>query len=164
MERARQQGTGYGAAAVARARFLRYRRLVAAARRPTPKRRAAATAPGADVPGPFARAQAVVASVPRGRVVTYGQVSLAIDRALTPIGVGWAMRAAPEGALPWHRVVNASGGVSTDAEHAGLQRSLLEAEGVRFDRGGRIDLVRYGWAPSAEAATPRRKRSSTSRS
>ena len=70
-----------------------------------------------------------------------------IDRRLTPVGVGWAIRAAGEGAIPWQRVVNGRGGISTDGEHPGLQRAMLEAEGVAFGRDGTIDLARYGWRP-----------------
>jgi methylated-DNA-protein-cysteine methyltransferase-like protein len=96
---------------------------------------------------PFARVWAVVRRIPRGKVATYGQVSLLIDRRLTPVGVGWAIRAAREGAIPWQRVVNARGGISTDGEHPGLQRAMLEAEGVAFERDGTIDLARYAWRP-----------------
>lgn len=101
--------------------------------------------PAADTP--FARVWAIVARVPRGRVVTYGQVSDLIDRRLTPVGVGWAIRAAPEGTIPWQRVVNARGGLSTEGESPGLQRALLEAEGVVFDAEGRLDLARVQWRP-----------------
>lgn len=84
--------------------------------------------------------------IPRGRVATYGQLSGMIQRRLTPVGIGWAIRAADD--LPWHRVVNSKGGISTDHEHPGLQRALLEAEGVEFD-GDAIDLARYQWRPRA---------------
>jgi methylated-DNA-protein-cysteine methyltransferase related protein len=87
----------------------------------------------------------LVRRIPRGKVVTYGQLSNWIDRRLTPLGVGWAIRAAPEGAIPWQRVVNSRGMISTDREHPGLQRSMLEAEGVRFSSDGRVDLARWGW-------------------
>jgi methylated-DNA-protein-cysteine methyltransferase-like protein len=80
-------------------------------------------------------------------VATYGQLSELIDRRLTPVGVGWAIRAASE-EIPWHRVVNGRGGISTDREHPGLQRAMLEAEGVRFDADGKIDLARFGWKGS----------------
>jgi methylated-DNA-protein-cysteine methyltransferase-like protein len=93
---------------------------------------------------PFARVWRLVRRIPRGRVATYGQLSDWIDRRLTPVGIGWAIRAASED-IPWHRVVNARGGISTDAEHPGLQRAMLEAEGVRFDADGCIDLSRFGW-------------------
>ncbi|HEY6726996.1 MAG TPA: MGMT family protein [Polyangiaceae bacterium] len=94
---------------------------------------------------PFERVQRLVRRIPRGRVATYGQLSRWIDGRLTPVGVGWAIRAAGETKIPWQRVVNAQGGISTDNQHPGLQRAMLEAEGVRFGRDGRIDLTRYGW-------------------
>lgn len=96
---------------------------------------------------PFERVWKLVARIPRGRVATYGQLSELIDRRLTPIGITWALRAAPEGALPWHRIVSASGGISTNPEYPGLQRKLLEAEGVVFDSRGKIDFERFGWRP-----------------
>lgn len=113
--------------------------------------------------GPFARVWAIVRQVPKGKVVTYGQLSEMIDRRLTPVGVGWALRAAPEGTIPWQRVVNGQGRISTDRAHPrlggsapeppGLQRAMLEAEGVRFDREGRIDLARYGWKPRVSSSS-----------
>lgn len=96
---------------------------------------------------PFARVWAIVRRIPRGRVATYGQISRLIGRRLTPVGVGWALRAAKDDTLPWHRVVNERGTISTDAEIPGLQRARLEAEGIRFDRAGAIDLDRHRWNP-----------------
>ncbi len=96
--------------------------------------------------GPFQRVWALVRRIPKGRVATYGQLSELIGKRLSPVAIGWAVRAAPEGSIPWHRVVNARGGISTDNDHPGLQRSLLEAEGVRFS-GDAIDLTRYQWRP-----------------
>ena len=101
------------------------------------------TAPAEDAP--FAAVQAWVRKVPKGRVVTYGQLSKLVDRRLTPLGVGWAIRAAAEGEIPWHRVVNAQGRVSTDGEHPGLQRAMLESEGVRFGPDENVDLARFGY-------------------
>ena len=100
--------------------------------------------PKAETP-PFQRVWRIVETIPRGRVATYGEISRAIGGRLTPVGVGWALRAAPVGPVPWQRVVNASGGVSTDTEHPGRQRRLLEREGVVFGADGKIDLARYGW-------------------
>jgi methylated-DNA-protein-cysteine methyltransferase-like protein len=97
--------------------------------------------------GPFERVWKIVQRVPLGRVVTYGQLSDLVERRLTPVGIGWAIRAAPDGSIPWHRVVNARGGISTDAEHPGLQRAMLEAERIFFDEDGRVDLARFGWRP-----------------
>jgi methylated-DNA-protein-cysteine methyltransferase-like protein len=103
---------------------------------------------------PFERVWKIVKRVPRGRVVTYGQVARMIELRLSPVGVGWAVRAAPEGSIPWHRVVNSRGGISTDREHPGLQRAMLEAEGVRFDADGLIDLARVGWRTPQTRTVP----------
>jgi methylated-DNA-protein-cysteine methyltransferase-like protein len=110
--------------------------------RPTTAKR-----PGAEAVGPFELVWSLVKRIPRGRVATYGQLSDLIERRLTPVGIGWAIRAAGDNAIPWHRVVNSQGGISTDREHPGLQRAILETEGVVFDEGGRIDLARAGWRP-----------------
>jgi methylated-DNA-protein-cysteine methyltransferase-like protein len=59
------------------------------------------------------------------------------------------MAALPDGTdVPWHRVINARGELSARAAGpwAGkLQRAMLEAEGVIFDEGGRVDLETYRW-------------------
>ena len=51
--------------------------------------------------------------------------------------------------IPWQRVINAKGEVSTRvwSENHLLQRILLEAEGVAFDLSGRVALARFGWKP-----------------
>jgi methylated-DNA-protein-cysteine methyltransferase related protein len=60
------------------------------------------------------------------------------------------MAAIPDGMdLPWHRVVNSKGEISRRDHPTGQdeQRARLEREGVRFGRGGRISMERYGWVP-----------------
>lgn len=49
--------------------------------------------------------------------------------------------------VPWHRVINSRGEISLrkDGQADTEQRRLLQAEGVVFDRRGRVDLDRYGW-------------------
>jgi methylated-DNA-protein-cysteine methyltransferase related protein len=62
--------------------------------------------------------------------------------------VGYALHALPSAtALPWHRVINASGGVSLRASPGAelTQRQLLEEEGVEFDLGGRVRLAKVQW-------------------
>lgn len=120
-----------------------------ASRKPTPQ---------APDEAPFAAVQRLVRSIPRGKVATYGQLSRMIGRRLTPVGVGWAIRAAPEGAVPWQRVVNARGGISTDGERPGLQREMLESEGVGFDAAGHVELARFGWDGLIARAAPARRR------
>jgi methylated-DNA-protein-cysteine methyltransferase-like protein len=95
--------------------------------------------------GPFAAVWRHVARIPRGRVSTYGELSALVGRRLTPVGIGWALRAAAPGAIPWHRVVAAGGRIATEREQPGVQRELLEAEGVAFDSSGAVDLGRHAW-------------------
>jgi methylated-DNA-protein-cysteine methyltransferase related protein len=96
-------------------------------------------------PSLFDRIYAIVRRVPKGRVVTYGQIARALGSPRAARTVGWAMRACPAN-VPWHRVVNARGQVSlrpTSGYHE--QTARLKVEGVRFDRADRIDLLKYGW-------------------
>jgi len=87
----------------------------------------------------------LVRRVPRGRVVTYGQVAALLGRPGAARAVGRAMRICPPG-VPWHRVLNASGGISLRANVSGMvtQRILLEREGVAVRRG-RVALRRHRW-------------------
>lgn len=96
----------------------------------------------------IAKIHAVVRKIPRGAVVTYGEIA-----ALAGIESGHriaaqAMRVCPEG-LPWQRVIGKKdarrGKINLDPEHAGLQRALLEAEGVAFDHDGFVPLREHGW-------------------
>ncbi len=92
---------------------------------------------------------AVVADIPYGRVATYGQVAALAGLRGNARQVGYALAAIPESLeLPWHRVINARGGVSARKRTRlhDLQRQLLELEGIEF-RGGMVDLGRFRWSP-----------------
>jgi methylated-DNA-protein-cysteine methyltransferase-like protein len=99
----------------------------------------------------FEQVRLLVRRIPRGRVATYGQLSEMLDGRLSPVGIGWALHGAPPGACPWHRVVNARGGISTESEAPGLQRAMLESEGVRFGSDGCVDLATQKWRPRRAA-------------
>lgn len=120
-------------------------------------------APGGGAPGGGLRERvlAVVRAIPRGRVATYGQVALlaGAPRAARQVG-GILHRSGDRDDVPWHRVVNASGGISTHKVGAGtLQEALLRAEAIEVGATG-VDLLRYRWqAPVSHApaaAEPRR--------
>jgi methylated-DNA-protein-cysteine methyltransferase-like protein len=90
---------------------------------------------------------AVVRRIPRGRVLTYGQVARLLGMLRGARAVGWALRALPDGEgrrVPWHRVVGAGGRISPRAGPGPeLQRRRLRQEGVRF-RSGRVNMQRHG--------------------
>ncbi|HET9765587.1 MAG TPA: MGMT family protein, partial [Thermoanaerobaculia bacterium] len=117
-------------------------------------RRLGAKAPSTSL---WPRIYAVVARVPRGRVVTYGQVAALAGLPRQARLVGYAMHGLPDGStLPWHRVINAQGKVSLRSfagPSEGLQRHLLEEEGVAFDDNGRVSLKRFRWKPRASSVT-----------
>lgn len=96
----------------------------------------------------------LVRSIPRGRVMTYGQIAEHFGQLVSPRAVGWAMHTCPAD-VPWHRVVNARGGCSTERlfdlpPH--LQQAMLEAEGVEFRPDRTLDLGRHRWTPAGNAA------------
>ncbi|WP_458682231.1 MGMT family protein [Prescottella equi] len=82
------------------------------------------------------RVRDLVASIPLGRVATYGDIASAagLSSART---VGWIMRT-DSADLPWHRVLGASG--RSAAHLARRQLAKLELEGVPI-RDGRVDLA-----------------------
>jgi methylated-DNA-protein-cysteine methyltransferase-like protein len=62
--------------------------------------------------------------------------------------VGYAMAAVtPDLDVPWHRVINSKGELSPrkNGKIDRRQRELLLAEGVLFDKLGRVDFERFGW-------------------
>src|SRR5262249_11815382 len=100
----------------------------------------------------------LVCQVPRGKVVTYGQVAALLGQPRAARAVGYALRFLPEGMdVPWHRVINHRGQISlrTPPESPLLQRLLLEEEGVIFDAEGRVDLTVYRWQGATETIAVR---------
>ena len=93
----------------------------------------------------YQRIYAVVRHIPQGRVATYGQVALVVWPQVTAQQVGEAMAALrddhPEPPVPWQRVINAQGKVSTGRH----QQQLLAQEGIVFNAKGSTDLRSFGW-------------------
>jgi methylated-DNA-protein-cysteine methyltransferase-like protein len=101
----------------------------------------------------FHRIYEVVRQIPHGRVASYGQVAAVVGASVTARQVGDAMAALrdhhPQPPVPWQRVINSQGKVSTGPR----QQTLLEAEGVIFNAKGQTDLHRFGWqGPDADWA------------
>ncbi len=101
------------------------------------------------------RVLALVARIPPGRVMTYGQLALLSGGPGNARQVGFIMQSLAQGDLPWQRVINAQGAISTYKLGFGdAQRALLEAEGVSFDSAGRCDLARLQWWPDENEVQP----------
>jgi methylated-DNA-protein-cysteine methyltransferase-like protein len=112
---------------------------------------------------PFEHVYEIVRKIPRGKVYTYGAISKRMNKRLSAAAVGWAMNGLGNGKneegynsnnVPWHRVINSKGKLSTQIESStlaadgrpdNLQRILLEQEGVSFRDDESVDLNLYLW-------------------
>ena len=102
----------------------------------------------------YARIYAAVSLVPAGKVATYGDIAAVVGGSCDAQTVGYALNEIPKnlaGAVPWQRIINGKGGVSTRGPR---QRALLEGEGIVFDARSFVPLATYRWpGPSAEQAS-----------
>ena len=93
----------------------------------------------------FSRVYEIARQIPYGRVATYGHIAQVMGPPVSAREVGDAMAALRDGQpnppVPWQRVINAQGRVSTGQR----QQILLEQEGVTFNVKGVTDLGRFGW-------------------
>jgi methylated-DNA-protein-cysteine methyltransferase related protein len=134
---------------------------VTKARRPRPEARSARGKPASSVNPAWAKIFAVVRTIPRGRVATYGEVAGLAGIVNGHRVAARAMRSCPEH-LPWQRVIGKKdarrGQINIDEpEHAALQRARLEAEAVEFDDDGFIPLKKAGWLSTSVTVAPRRR-------
>ncbi|MGQ9631453.1 MAG: MGMT family protein [bacterium] len=96
----------------------------------------------------FRRVYDLVSRVPRGKVVTYGQIAAYLGDPKQARTVGWALHSNPDGSgVPCHRVVNREGRVAPGFAFGGpgVQRAKLEAEGVSFLDDEHVDLKGHLW-------------------
>jgi methylated-DNA-protein-cysteine methyltransferase-like protein len=93
------------------------------------------------------RVEALVAQIPKGRVMTYGQIAALCGtaRAARVVG-GIAHFGNPD--LPWQRVVNKQGGLASGypGGRAG-HKQVLEAEGVAVSADYQVDVSSLIWWP-----------------
>lgn len=101
------------------------------------------------------RVYQVTASIPYGRVTTFGRIARALGSPRAARMVGWALNRSPrELNLPAHRVVNRNG-VLTGALHFGhpdAMADLLKEEGVTFVDEITVDLDAFIWDPAEDPA------------
>lgn len=98
----------------------------------------------------FEKIYEVVCRIPKGKVATYGQVALLAGNPRWARVVGCALHNNPApGVIPCHRVVNREGKTAEAFVFGGggVQRQMLEAEGIVFEDDGHINLDKYCWKP-----------------
>lgn len=84
--------------------------------------------------------------VPKGKVITYGEIARLIGAPRCARQVGWALHNNPEPIkIPCHRVVFADGSLSKGFAFGGIdaQKALLESEGVQVSQDYKVDLKKY---------------------
>lgn len=90
----------------------------------------------------------IIKNIPEGKVTTYGTVAIlaGIPRGGRLVG-GILHHFTEKYDLPWQRVINREGYISTSClEHVkALQKALLEQEGIEVSSDFMIDLKKYGW-------------------
>ena len=100
----------------------------------------------------------LVKRIPKGRVMTYGQIASVLGEGYTPRTVGFVMHGADTDHVPWQRVINSQGACSTGkmTVPVNLQQKMLEDEGIVFSAHGKCDLGEYLWHPEGHepAADP----------
>jgi methylated-DNA-protein-cysteine methyltransferase related protein len=98
----------------------------------------------------------LVKQIPRGRVLSYGAVAKALRLKGGARSAGRAMSATPQGkGIPWHRVLNAAGKIVIREPYSGLQRKLLESEGIEVVEN-RVKMKTYLWTPTRKKAKEKR--------
>jgi methylated-DNA-protein-cysteine methyltransferase-like protein len=95
------------------------------------------------------RILAVIRSIPKGKVASYGQVAAAAG---SPRGARQVARLlhslSEKEKLPWHRVINSAGRISLPIPGAGArQAALLRKEKVEVAENGTIRMEKFGWHP-----------------
>jgi methylated-DNA-protein-cysteine methyltransferase-like protein len=91
---------------------------------------------------------AYIKKIPKGKVVTYGQIAALAGKPHGARGVGWILHACSKShKLPWQRVINSQGRISfpRDSREFSLQKNMLLKEKVKVSDAGAISLKTYGW-------------------
>ena len=93
----------------------------------------------------------LVRQIPSGRVMADGQVATALGYPRAARAVGSALHFCSED-IPWWRVVNRRGQVTTSPTDHSFQRQVaaLRSEGVAVDENGALLFVAYEWWPTPD--------------
>lgn len=87
----------------------------------------------------------IALSIPKGKVSTYGQIAALAGNALAArIVVRILHTMSEKKRIPWYRIVNSKGKISLPKGGGyELQKQMLEAEGVEFDKNDKIDFRKF---------------------
>lgn len=96
------------------------------------------------------RVNHVVAQIPKGKVMTYGQIAAICGNAAAARIVGGIAHFGDPG-LPWQRVVNKSGGLASGYPGGRQAHKLnLEAEGIEVSEDYQVNLTNLLWSPAVD--------------
>lgn len=90
----------------------------------------------------------VVRQIPKGKVVTYGEIATQLGKPEAARAVGNALHHNPDSEnIPCHRVVNQEGRIAPNFGGGGWreQKKKLKLEGVKFKDERHIDLKKHKW-------------------
>lgn len=95
------------------------------------------------------RVYELVAQIPEGRVMTYGQIAALCGAAWAAWEVGQIAHTGPPD-LPWQRVVNKQGGLAAGWPGGGREAhaARLRAEGIEVSDEYKVDVDRLLWNPN----------------
>lgn len=91
----------------------------------------------------------LVKVIPRGRVMTYGQIATLLGHPRAAQQVGWVLHWADYKEVPYQRVVNRFGSLADGYTRGGREahRADLEMEGIEVREDMTADLDKYLWHP-----------------
>ena len=96
----------------------------------------------------------IVSKIPRGKVMSYGQIAACMGTPRAARQVGWILRSIETVEdLPWWRVVNNEGIISIKGNryhNKSMQKSLLEKEGLKISPNFTFYIEDYRFSPSAD--------------
>lgn len=94
----------------------------------------------------------IVKSIPRGKVMTYGQIAALLGRPRAAQYVGWTLHWSNQAEVPYQRVVNRLGELAAGYTTGGrlAHKRDLEDEGIEVREDLTIDLEKYLWHPNPE--------------
>ena len=87
----------------------------------------------------------IVNKIPKGKVMSYGQVALCTGSPRAARQVGWVLSGLSGNKVPWWRVVNKDGVITikNGKFDKNEQRQLLRLEGIEVGENYELDIEKY---------------------